>query len=101
MRPIRQVNSLGIQSHGSSTGKNPHGVESTLDYNGYLFNDRRKLDWVYVKSISGLEDADVRDTREVIEGRHGETAFEPHYGGRTVSIRGYLEAGNINKLRDI
>ena len=84
------------------TGKSrPAGVEAYFEYNGATFNVRTWQDTFLITTIDGMADPDVRDTREVNPGRHGETAFDAYYGGRTIVLTGKMRAGNLNKLRDM
>ena len=84
------------------TGKSiPPGLEAKLEFNGLLLNDRSVVDTYKVTRISGLEDADIRDDREVNPQQHGETAFDSWYGGRTIAIEGTIRAFNLAKLRDM
>ena len=79
----------------------PIGLESVLEYNTLRINDRSVYDTIRLTSIDGLGDADVRDSRVAYPGEHGEIASEALYGGRTITLTGRLEAGNISKLRDL
>lgn len=79
----------------------PRGVESLLNYDGFLLNNRKLLDTYLVTTIDGLADPDVRDSRDVNPGRHGETYFNAYYGGRTVVLTGKIRANTIHKLRDM
>lgn len=77
------------------------GIENVIEYNGFKINVPGREDRVFITSIDGLADADVRDTREPNPGYDGETAFESYYGGRTIVISGIIKAGTLNKLRDM
>lgn len=77
------------------------GVESKLEFNGYILNNRKSADAVFITSIDGLEDADIRDSRDVNPGYDGETAFSSLYGGRTIVLSGFIRAGTLSKLRDM
>jgi len=79
----------------------PRGVESVLEYNGAFLNVRDWIDTYLVTTIGGLDDADVRDSREVNPGYHGETAFPGFYGGRTITLSGKVYAHTLFKLRDM
>jgi hypothetical protein len=79
----------------------PGGVESVFEYNGALLNVRDWYDTFIITSIDGLGDADVRDSRDVNPGRHGETYFNAYYGGRTIVISGKIRAFSLSKLRDM
>lgn len=56
-------------------------------------------DFYRILEIDGLGDPDIRDSREVNPSAHGETAFQSWYGGRTITITGRIEAGNLAQLR--
>src|SRR4051812_21688824 len=77
----------------------PHGLESTFEFNSLLFHDRRVLDCYRVLTIDGFGDADLRDSRIDRPGEHGEIPLEALYGGRTIIFSGRIEAGNLMKLR--
>lgn len=79
----------------------PRGIEAFFEYNGAYLNIHDWLDTFIIQSIDGLNDADVRDAREVNPGRHGETAFDAYYGGRTLVLNGKIRASSIEKLRDM
>jgi Phage tail protein len=84
------------------TGRSgPTGIESVIEYNGIYLNVREWIDTYLVTSIGGLDDADVRDSREVNPGYHGETAFPSFYGGRTIALTGKVVTKTIWKLRDM
>lgn len=77
------------------------GLESRILHNNFLINDCRIPDHYKVTEITGLDDVDVRDVREDNPDRDGETAYSAFSGGRTVTIRGYIQAGNFAKLRQM
>lgn len=79
----------------------PVGLECTFSYNGLTLGDRTVVDRYRIISISGLDDADLRDQREPLSAQHGEVAYPAYYGGRTIGIRGIIEAGNMAKIRDM
>lgn len=81
----------------------PRGVESVLDYNNsaVVLNDLRRLDRIVVTSIGGLSGADLQANAEKNPDRDGEQPLEATYGGRTITLRGYVEAGNLDKLRSL
>ena len=92
-----RVNQHGVivPGHQSST----HGLEALFEYNGLVLNDRRQIDRYKLTGITGLDDADVRDTREPNPDYEGETAFGSLYGGRTITLTGEIQAGNLWYLR--
>jgi hypothetical protein len=75
------------------------GLESVFEYNGLTLNDRRSVDRYRLTAITGLDDADVRDTREVNPDFDGETAYQALYGGRTITLTGEIQTGNLDYLR--
>ena len=79
----------------------PRGVESVIEYNGLYLNVREWIDTFLITTIGGIDDADVRDNREVNPGYHGEVAFESFYGGRTITLSGKLYCKTLFKLRDM
>ena len=84
------------------TGRSgPRGIESVIEYNGLYLNIREWIDTYLVTTIGGIDDADVRDSREVNPGYHGETAFEGFYGGRTLTLSGKVYTKTLFKLRDM
>ena len=79
----------------------PRGIEAVLEYNGLFMNVRDWVDTYLVTTIGGIDDADVRDSREVNPGYHGETAFIGYYGGRTITLTGKIYCKTLFKLRDM
>ena len=57
------------------------------------------MDRYRLSAITGLDDADVRDTREPNPDYDGETPFGSLYGGRTITLTGEVQAGNLDYLR--
>lgn len=80
----------------------PWGVDAVFQYNNLVFNVRDcVVDKIHIKSIEGLDDPDIRDVREDNPSDDGETAYDAHYGGRTLVFNGTIEAYTRNKLRDM
>jgi hypothetical protein len=79
----------------------PTGIESLFEYNGFLMNDITLVETYLILKVDGLDDADVRDTRENNPADDGEEPGEAFYGGRTVILTGQIQAGSLNKLRDM
>ena len=77
----------------------PRGLECVFEYKGLLLNDRRYPDHYRLTNVTGLDDADVRDSREANPDADGETPFGSRYGGRTIGLQGFIQAGNLNYLR--
>src|ERR1700752_3337915 len=75
------------------------GVQSPIVIAEQLvLNDRLRPDRYLITTISGLRGSDVRDTRIPHPSAHGEVPYDAFFGGRTVSIEGTMEAGNIAEL---
>ena len=79
----------------------PGGIECHFKYNGLLFNNTRVIDKIRVTNIAGLDDADVRDSREENPAYEGETPYSSLPGGRTIVFTGRVEAYTLQKLRDM
>ena len=75
------------------------GVQALIEYNGYVLNDRRQADRIRVTNITGLDDADISDSREVVPGDQGEVAYDAFYRGRTIVMTGRIEAGSLGSLK--
>jgi hypothetical protein len=87
--------------HQPSVGAPYRGIETVIKYNGILLNDRRFTDHYRVTEVTGLDDADVRDSREDNPESDGENAYNSFYSGRTITIRGEIHAGNMSRLREM
>lgn len=79
----------------------PGGLECIFSYSELTLNDLSVIDKYRITSIDGLDDADVRDSREDNPADHGETTYESFSGGRTLAIKGKIEAYAIYKLREM
>lgn len=80
----------------------PYGLECTFEYGGLTLNDRsRGWSAFLVTGLTGLDDADIRDGRDVAPDRDGETALAAFYGGRSITIRGQVRALNMSELRQM
>lgn len=79
----------------------PGGIECVFSYNQFIFNDTSVIDKIRVLKISGLDDAEIRDSREENPGSEGETAHDAFPGGRTMVFEGRVEAFSLKKLRDM
>lgn len=81
------------------------GLEAEITYNGLMLNEQRATAPTGIRyqvtDIGGLDDADVRDAREVNPARDGELALPAFYGGRTITLTGKIIAGNIRELRQM
>jgi len=78
-----------------------HGIEAIIEYNGLYLNIRDWIDTFIITSIMGIDDVEVRDTREPNPGQHGETPGDSWYGGRTIVLQGFIETRTLWKLRDM
>lgn len=76
----------------------PAGLAGVYEYNGFVMNDRRVMDRVVLEKVTGFDDPDVRDSREDNPDRDGETAFDAFYSGRTITLQGYIRAGNYARM---
>jgi hypothetical protein len=88
----------GLPGEGTS---GPRGIESIIEFNGLYLNVRDWVDTYLVTNIGGLDDADIRDNRDVNPGYDGETAFPALYGGRTITLTGKVYTKTLFKLRDM
>lgn len=77
------------------------GVQAFIEYNGLVINDRKQADLIRVTEITGLDDSEVRDSREPKPGASGENAYASFYGGRNIVINGFIEAGNLGALENL
>jgi len=85
----------------SALSQGIHGIEAVIEYNGLFMNVREWIDTFIVESIMGLDDVDVRDSREPNPGQHGETPGDSWYGGRTIVLQGWIETRTLWKMRDM
>lgn len=79
----------------------PMELRGILEYNGIYLHNRNVIDRYFLKAIEGLDDADVRDSREINPSDDGETPFNSYYGGRTIVMRGEIQVGNLDKMADM
>lgn len=77
------------------------GLEAKFTFNDLVLNDLSQPDRYRFSKIDGLYDADVRDQRDTNPSRHGETAYESFYAGRTLALHGTIHAGNLAKMRNM
>lgn len=82
----------------ADSGAWPRGIEAVLEYDGYVFNDRRRADRIVIEKI-GLGRPDLQAQAEKNADRDGETPMDMTYGGRTITLRGYVRAGNLDRMR--
>ena len=74
------------------------GVQAFVEYNGLIMNDRYRGDVIRIVSITGLDDAEVRDAREPRASAHGEFPYDAFYGGRNLVLTGFIESGSVQVL---
>jgi phage-related protein len=98
--PARGEGSFAAAVAGSGMAM-PTGIESMIEYNGLLLNVKDWIDTYIVTSIAGLDDAAVRDAATENPDDHGETPGTALYGGRPLTIEGYIRASQLEKLRDM
>lgn len=79
----------------------PAGIDALIEFNGLILNNRKVVDHYRITEIDGLQDADIRDARENNPSYHGESVYSALYGGRTLTLTGYIIALNLKKLRDM
>lgn len=88
-----------IELHGGG------GVPTILKLNdkdaGLPNNRNRTLDQIFIDDIGGLDDADIRFAEESNFYRDGTNPLMTRYGGRTVTLGGYIEASNFNSMRQL
>jgi hypothetical protein len=77
----------------------PTGIESQIEYNGLVLNDRKGENAYVVTEISGLEDATLRDQSWVNANDHGERPGTAFYGSRTIVLSGHIRASQWEWLR--
>lgn len=77
------------------------GQHALIEYNGYVFNDRYQSDRIRITNITGLDDADISDSREAIPGDHGENVYDALYRGRTFVMSGRIEAGSLGTCEQL
>lgn len=85
---------------GSGTSLNA-GLESTFTYGGMVINDLTVVDDYVLTKIDGLDDGDVRFAEDDAPSDDGTIPRLSFYGGRTIVLTGYINAHNLNKLRDM
>lgn len=73
-------------------------TEAKLTFNGLTLNDRYLADTYFVSEID-WGDPDIRDSKMPIPGTHGEFIGKQFFGGRTMTLSGYIRAGNRAMLR--
>lgn len=77
----------------------PAGVAGMIVYNGLIMNNRRAPDMYLIDRVTGLDGADVRASSEPRSDRDGENAADSLYGGRLITMRGKIYAGNYFTMK--
>lgn len=79
----------------------PPGIECIVDYNNstVVMNDLRRVDKVVLTSISGLTGPDLQANAEKNPDHDGEQPLDATYGGRTITLTGYVESLNRDRMR--
>lgn len=79
----------------------PPGLECIVDYNNsaVVLNDLRRVDRIVLTGIGGLSGPDLQASAEKNPDRDGETPQDATYGGRTITLRGYVESLNRDRMR--
>lgn len=71
------------------------GLQSIIDFNGLVINDRFRPDRYFVKKITGLGQPDIRDNRIDVPSDHFEIAYDAFYKGATITVEGEIQAGSL------
>ncbi len=80
----------------------PYGLETRLEYNEMLFHDRKVLDKIRVTTMDGfLGLPTIADARADNPSYDGETALPALLRGRSMTLAGRVETGNVRKMRDM
>jgi hypothetical protein len=74
------------------------GPHSLFVRNGITFNDRDELECYWVEEPTGFGRADVRATAEENSQEDGETALPSFYGGRVMTLSGWIRCGDYPRL---
>ncbi len=81
----------------------PRGIEAVLHYGDqgqYVLNDRRRVEGIFVDEL-GFGRPDVLAAAEKNPDRDGELPLDPSYGGRTITLKGWVVAGSLDKMRQL
>ena len=86
----------------------PRGIEAVIHFGAYgefILNDRRRLarhgHGVVIDEITGLDGPDLQVDNQKSPDRDGEYPDIPSYGGRTITLRGYVTALNVDRMRHL
>jgi Phage tail protein len=71
------------------------GLQAVVQFNGLNINDRLRPDRYLLTKITGMGQADIRDTRIPNPSEHGEKAYDAFYSGTTMTFEGKIQAGSL------
>lgn len=74
------------------------GPHSLLRRNGITFNNRAGLECFWVEDFSGFDSADIRISAQDNTEEIGELPERGFYGGRTMTLSGWVQAGSYPRL---
>lgn len=77
------------------------GLENLFIFNNFLINDLTQTETIVITELAGFEDADVRRIAEENPEEDGEQMYPPFYGGRSMTMTGYIRAGSVHRMRDM
>lgn len=86
----------------------PYGLEVQYQFNGLTLNSGKgtlPLGGLfsnyayYIQEIGGLDDADIAVSADNLPAAHGEISMPGFYGGRTITLQGFIRAINPYQLR--
>jgi hypothetical protein len=79
----------------------PAGIDAIIEYNGMYLNNRSWVDTFIIETIDGIDDSEVRDSREEAPGDDGDLLGNSLYAGRSIVLTGYVYSKHLWKLRDL
>lgn len=74
------------------------GPHSVFQYGSLIMNDRSLLEGYWCDEFQGFEDPDLRLSADVRPNQDGEDPGPGLYGGRTLTISGWIRAGTYPRL---
>jgi hypothetical protein len=85
----------------------PYGLEVQFTYNNLTMNANKFNHTAfaaaggayYIDEIGGLDDADIRSGAEARPDSDGENPLNSYYGGKTITLSGWILAQNMYQLR--
>lgn len=72
-----------------------------VQYNKLLLNNWHNFDYFHVASIDGVDDAEIRDTRQPKPNDDGEDSYGAYYGGRSIVVNGQIRCYHVWKTDDM